>query len=108
MISYDIVHYTFLDRKEPYFMKEHSNSNRKFTEDGIIYMLEFLVDKIFVVFGGKVFQQIIGIPMDTNCVRLLSDIFLYPYEAAFIQSVFTLNQTEAISISVHLPLLIRQ
>ena len=26
-------------------------------------MLEFLVDNIFVVFGGKVFQQIVGIPM---------------------------------------------
>ena len=27
----------------------------------LINMLEFLVDNIFVVFGGKVFQQIVGI-----------------------------------------------
>ena len=30
-------------------------------------MLEFLVDSIFVVFGGKFFQQKDGIPMGTNC-----------------------------------------
>ena len=47
-------------------------------------MLEFLVDNILVDFGGKVFQQIIGIPMGTNCAPLLADIFLYSYEADFI------------------------
>ena len=50
-------------------------------------MLEFLVGNIFVVFTGKVFQQIVGIPIRTNCVTLLADIFLYSYEAEFIQSV---------------------
>ena len=38
-------------------------------------MLEFLVDNIFVVFGGKVFQQMVGIPMGTNCAPLLADFF---------------------------------
>ena len=51
--------------------------------------LEFLVDNIFVVFAGKVFQQIIGIPMGTNCAPLLADIFLYSYEAEFIQSLLS-------------------
>ena len=32
-------------------------------------------------FAGKVFQQIIGIPMGTNYAPLLADIFLYSYEA---------------------------
>ena len=50
-------------------------------------MLEFLDDNIFVVFGGKVFQQIVGIPMGTNCAPLLADIFLYSYEAEFIQLI---------------------
>ena len=67
----------------------------------IVNMLEFLVDNIFVVFGGKVFQQIVGIPMGTNCAPLLADIFLYSYEAEFIQS-FALNWKEKISISVQL------
>ena len=47
-------------------------------------MLEFLVDNMFVVFAAeKVVQQIVGIPMGTNCAPLLVDIFLY--EAEFIQ-----------------------
>ena len=52
-------------------------------------MLEFLVDNIFLVFAGKVFQQIVGIPIGTNCAPLLADIFLYSYEAEFIQSLLS-------------------
>ena len=48
-------------------------------------MLEFLFDYIFVVIWGKVFQQIVGIPMGTNCAPLPADIFLYSYESEFIQ-----------------------
>ena len=78
-----------LGREGPYFVKEHSDSKNKYTEDDIVNMLEFLVDNIFVVFGGKVFQQIVGIPMGTNCAPLLADIFLYSYEAEFIQSLLS-------------------
>ena len=42
-----------------------------------------------MVFAGKVFQQIVGIPMGTNCAPLLADIFLYSYEAEFIQSLLS-------------------
>ena len=54
-----------------------------------IKMLVVLVDNIFVVFAGKVFQRIIGIPMGTNCAPLLADIFLYSYKAEFIQSLLS-------------------
>ena len=46
--------YLVLGREGPYFMKEHSDSKNKYTEEDIIKMLEFLVDNIFVVFAGKV------------------------------------------------------
>ena len=78
--------YLVLGRKGPYFVREHSDSKSKYTEEDIIRVLEFLVDNIFVVFAGKVFQQIIGIPMGTNCTPLLADIFLYSYDAEFILS----------------------
>ncbi|KAK3108807.1 hypothetical protein FSP39_016181 [Pinctada imbricata] len=70
-----------------YVVKEKSDSENKYTETDIIQMLNFLINNIFVVFGGKVFQQIVGIPMGTNCAPLLIDIFLYSYEAEFIQSL---------------------
>ena len=50
-------------------------------------MLEYLIDNIFVEFGGRIFQQTIGIPMGTNCALLLADLFLYSYEAEFVQSL---------------------
>ena len=81
--------YLVLGREGPYFVKEHSDSKSEYTEEDTIRMLEFLVDNIFVVFAGKVFQQIIGIPMGTNCVPLLADLFLYSYEAEFIQSLLS-------------------
>ena len=81
--------YLVLGREGPYFVREHSDSKSKYTEEDIIRMLEFIVDNIFVVFAGKVFQQIIGIPMGTNCAPFLADIFLYSYEAEFIHSLLS-------------------
>ena len=85
----NIYIYLLLWHKETYFVKEHSDSKNKFSEDDIIKMLEFLVDDIFVVFAGKVFQQTVGIPIGTNCAPLLVDISLYSYEADFIQSLLS-------------------
>ena len=65
-------------------------------------MLEFLVDNIFVVFGGKVFQQIVGIPMGTNYAHILADIFLYSYEAEFIQSLLSTGKKNRISVQLHI------
>jgi hypothetical protein len=62
-----------------------------FSETDIINMLEFLIDNIFVIFGGRVFQQTVGIPMGTNCVPLLADLFLYSYETDFIQGLLNKN-----------------
>ena len=46
-------------------------------------MIEFLVDNIYVRFGGQLFRQMIGIPMGTDCAPLLADLFLYSYESEF-------------------------
>ena len=73
-------------------MKEHYDSKNKYSEDDIIKMLEFLVGNIFMVFAGKVFKQIVGIPMGTNCAALLADIFLYSYEAEFIQFLLSIGR----------------
>jgi hypothetical protein len=43
------------------------------------------------MFGGHVFQQTVGIHMGTNCVHLLADLFLYSYEADFIQGILKKN-----------------
>ena len=75
-----------MNYKSTYFVKEHSDSKNKFSEADV-NMLEFLIDNIYVEFGGLVFQQVVGIPMGTNCALLLADLFLYSYEADFIQGL---------------------
>ena len=50
-------------------------------------MLEYLIDNVFDEFGGRIFQQTIGITMGINCAPLLADLFLYSYEAEFVQSL---------------------
>ena len=53
---------------------------KKYTANDICKMTEFLVDNIYVRFSGQLFQQMVGIPMGTNCAPLLADLFLYSYE----------------------------
>ena len=58
-----------------YFVKDHSEAKNKYTEDDIVRMIEFLIDNIFVESGSVIFQQVIGIPMGTNCAPLFADLF---------------------------------
>ena len=58
-------------------------------------MLEFLVDNIF---GEKVFQHIVGIPIGTSCAPLLADKFMYSYEAESIQSLLSARKKKLASL----------
>ena len=62
-----------------YFVESHSKYNNKHRQDEIIQMLDFLIDNICVLFGGRLFQQTMGISMGTNCAPLIADLFLHAY-----------------------------
>jgi len=70
------------------------DATNKFSETDIIKMLECLIDNLFVIFGGRGFQQTVGIHMGTNCAPLLADLFLYSYEADLIQELLKKNEKE--------------
>ena len=85
--------YLVLGRDRFYLVqKKHSDSTKAFSETDIINMLAFLIDNIFVMLGGRVFQQTVGIPMGTNCAPLLADLLLYSYKADFIQWLLKKNE----------------
>ena len=50
-------------------------------------MTEFLVDNIYVRFGGQIFRQTVGIPVGTNYAPLLADLFHYSYENEFLNKL---------------------
>ena len=58
--------------------------------------LVYLLDNIFIRFGTKLYRQIIGIPMGTNCAPLVADLFLFCYERDFMKSLSPENQPDII------------
>ena len=63
------------------------NGVNKYTANDIGKMIEFLVDNIYVRFGGQLFRQMVGIPMGTNSSPLLANLFLYFYENEFLDKL---------------------
>ena len=49
--------------------------------------LTFLLDNIFIRFGTKLYRQVVGIPVGTNCAPLVADLFLFCYERDFMMSL---------------------
>lgn len=58
-----------------------------YTEAHVISKPKFLIDNTFVEFGGRLCQQIVGIPVKTNCAPLLVELFLFSYESEFLQTL---------------------
>ena len=74
-------------KNKSYFTNDPLNGDSKYTANDICKMIQFLVDNIFVRFGGQLFLQMVGIPMGTNCAPSLADLFLYSYENDFLDKL---------------------
>ena len=74
-------------RNKSYFTNDPLNGDNIYTANDICKMIEFLVDNIYVRFGGQLFRQMVGIPIGTNCAPLLTDLFPYSYENEFLDKV---------------------
>ena len=46
--------------------------------------LTFLLGKIFIRFGTKLYRQVVGIPMGIYCAPVVADLFLFCYERDFV------------------------
>ena len=58
--------------------------------------LHYLLDNIFIGFGSKLYRQIVGIPVGTDCATLVADLFLFCYKRDFMLSLSDNNQTDII------------
>ena len=56
--------------------------------------LTFLLDNIFIRFATKLYRQVVGIPMGTNCAPLVADLFLV--ERYFMMSLSGDKQADVI------------
>ena len=55
--------FVVLGYNSTYFSNKIQKGKTCYSEEQVISMLEFLIDNIFVSFGGILFQQVVGIPM---------------------------------------------
>ena len=60
--------------------------------------LTFLLDNIYTRFGTKLYRQVVGIPMGTNCAPLVADLFLFCYERDFTMSLSDDKQADVIDV----------
>ena len=58
--------------------------------------LTFVLDNIYIRFGSKLYRQIVGIPMGTNCAPHAADLFLFCYERDFMLSLSEDTQSDVI------------
>ena len=56
----------------------------------------YLLDNIFIRFGAKLYWQIVGIPIGTNCSPPVADLLLFCYERDFMLSFSDNNQANVI------------
>ena len=54
------------------------------------------MDNIYIRFGPKLYRQIVGIPMGTNCAPLVADLFLFCYERDFMKDLSNDNHVDII------------
>ena len=58
--------------------------------------LIYLLDNIYIRFSTKLYRQIVGIPMGTNCASLVAVLFSFCYERDFLTSLSDVKQAEII------------
>ena len=79
--------FVVLGNNSTYFSNKIQTGKTCYSDEQVISMLEFLIDNIFVSFGRALLQQVVCIPMGTNCAPLLADLFLYSNESEFLQNL---------------------
>ena len=60
--------------------------------------LHYLLDNIFIRFGSKLYRQIVGIPLGSNCAPLVANLFLFCYEGDFMLFLPDNNQTDILKL----------
>ena len=72
--------YLACNDRNAFFTSEKPKKYHAWSCQNVCDALTFLSDNIFIRFGTKLYRQVVGIPMGTNCAPLVADLFLFCYE----------------------------
>ena len=92
--------YIACNDKNTFFTSDAVRNYNLWSCQKVCEALTFLLDNIYIRFGSKLYRQIVGIPMGTNCGPLEADLFLFCYERDFMLSLSEDNQFDAVVVVV--------
>ena len=84
------------DKNAFFTSKDHHKGYQLWSCQNVCDALSFLLDNIYIRFGNKLYRQIVGNPMGTNCAPLVADLFLFCYERDFMKDLSSDNQADVI------------
>ena len=82
--------------KMHFSLQKKTKKYNAWSSQNVCDALTFSLDNIFIRFGTKLYKQVVGIPMGTNCAPLVADLFLFCYERDFIMSLSDDKQADVI------------
>ena len=88
--------YIACNERQAFFISGDTKRYKPWSCQNVCEALIYLLDNIYIRFGSKLYRQIVGIPMGTNCAPLVADLFLFFYERDFMTSLSDVKQAEII------------
>ena len=88
--------YIACNERQAFFTSEDTKRYKLLSCQNVCETLIYLLDNIYIRFGTKLYRQIVGIPMGTNCAPLVADLFLFCCERDFMTSLSDVKQAEII------------
>ena len=74
---------------------DNSRDGQTFSKEQIFLLIDLVIDNSFFRFGKKVFRQKIGIPMGVDPAPQMANLYLYYYEAAFMEKLTKQDYSKA-------------
>ena len=95
--------YIACNDKNAFFMSDAVRNYNLWSCQKVCEALTFLLKvggkilkNVYIRFGSKLYRQIVGIPLGTNCAPLVADLFLFCYDRDFMLSFSEDNQSDVI------------
>ena len=88
--------YLACNNKKAFFTSTDHRGYTLWSCQNVCDALSYLLDNNYIRFGNKLYRQIVGIPIGTNCAPLVADLFLFCYERDYMNSLSDDNQADII------------
>ena len=90
------LHLACNNKKACFTSADHYKGYHLLSCQNVCDALSFLLDNIYIWCDTKLYRQIVGVPMGTNCAPLVADLCLFCYEKDSMKDLSSDNQADVI------------